>query len=171
MNGIFDLGLPAWQIVVRTVIVYVALLVLIRLSGKRTLGEMSIFDLIVVIVLGSAVRTSMIGNDKSLFGGLLAVAVLMLLDFAGAWLSSHSLRMDRVIEGRPVLLARDGVLFDEVLKRCNVPRSAFVSAMRKNGCTGIEMVEQAILEPGGSINVRKRSAPEPAAPKPAGAGG
>lgn len=156
MNGILQLAMPWWQIALRAAIVYVVLLALIRLSGKHTLGEMSIFDLVVVIVLGSAVRTSMIGNDKSLFGGLIAVVTLLLLDFVGAWLSSRYAKCDRAIQGRPVLLARDGVLFGEVLKRCNIPHSNFVSVLRKHGCTGIEMVEQAILEPNGNITIRKR---------------
>lgn len=156
MSGMFVLGVPWWELCIRAAIVYFALLILIRLSGKHTLGELSIFDLIVVIVLGSAVRTSLVGNDKSLPGGLIVVAVLLLLDYASTWIASHSARGDRVLEGRPVLLARDGVLFDEVLKRCNVPRSNFVTVMRKHGCTGIEMVEEAILEPSGSITIRKR---------------
>jgi len=156
MDGMFEFGMPWWQLVVRTGVVYVVLFVLIRLSGKHTLGELSIFDLIVVIVLGSAVRTSLIGDDKSLQGGLMVVAVLLLLDWISTWLSSHFRRGDRVLQGRPVLLARDGVLFGDVLKRCNIPRSNFDSSMRKHGCTEIGMVEQAILEPNGSITIQKR---------------
>ena len=150
------LSMPWWQLVLRAVIVYVALLVLIRLSGKHTLGELSVFDLIVVIVLGSAVRTSLLGDDKSLPGGLIVVVVLLLLDYVSTWLSSRSRRVDRIMQGRPVLLARDGVVFDEVLKRCKVPLSNFDSALRKAGCGHVEEVRQAILEPGGSITIWKR---------------
>ena len=156
MDGMFEFGVPWWQLVLRAVIVYVVLFVLIRLSGKHTLGELSIFDLIVVIVLGSAVRTSLIGGDKSLQGGLMVVAVLLLLDWISTWLSSHFRHGDRVLQGRPVLLARDGALFEDVLKRCNIPRSNFDSSMRKHGCTEIGMVGQAILEPNGSITIQKR---------------
>ena len=156
MDGMFQFGMPWWQLVLRAAIVYVVLFALIRLSGKHTLGELSIFDLIVVIVLGSAVRTSMIGNDKSLQGGLIVVAVLLLLDWISTWLSSHSTRGDRWLQGHPVLLARDGELFEDVLKRCKIPRSNFVSSMRKHGCRDLEMVELAILEPNGHITVQKR---------------
>lgn len=159
MDGMFEFGMPWWQLVVRAVIVYLVLFALIRLSGKHTLGELSIFDLIVVIVLGSAVRTSLIGNDKSLQGGLIVVAVLLLLDWISTWLSSHFAHGDRWLQGRPVLLARDGELFEEVLKRCNIPRSNFVSSMRKHGCRDIRMVGMAILEPNGSITVQKREPP------------
>ena len=128
MNGMFEFGIPWWQLVVRAVIVYLVLFALIRLSGKHTLGELSIFDLIVVIVLGSAVRTSLIGNDKSLQGGLIVVAVLLLLDWISTWLAAQFARGDRWLQGQPVLLARDGELFEDVLKRCKIPRSNFVSS-------------------------------------------
>ena len=156
MDGMFEFGMPWWQLVVRAVIVYLVLFALIRLSGKHTLGELSIFDLIVVIVLGSAVRTSLLGNDKSLQGGLMVVVVLLLLDWISTWLATHFTRGDRWLQGRPTLLARDGVLFEDVLKRCKVPRSNFVSSMRKHGCRDIRMVDLAILEPNGSITVQKR---------------
>lgn len=110
----------------------------------------------VVIIIGSAVRTSMIGDDKSLIGGLIVVVVLLLLDYASTWLSTRFRRVDRAVQGRPVLLAHDGELFEEILKHCNVPRSSFDSAVRKSGCSGIEMVRQAILEPGGNITILKR---------------
>lgn len=156
MNGMFDLAMPWWQFAMRTAIVYVVVLVLMRLSGKHTLGELSVFDLLVVIVLGSALRTSMVGNDKSLPGGLLVVATLLLMDFATAWLTTRSHLFDRVVQGHPVLLARDGELFEDELKRCRVPRSNFNSAMRKHGINDVGMIEQAILEPSGNITMRKR---------------
>ncbi len=158
MNGMFEFGTPWWQLVVRAIVVYIALFVLIRLSGKHTLGELSIFDLIVVIVLGSAVRSSLIGNDTSLQGGLIVVVVLLLLDWISTWFATHFTRGDRWLQGQPVLLARDGELFEDVLKRCNIPRSNFVSSMRKHGCRNLQMVELAILEPNGSITVQKRAA-------------
>ena len=163
MDGMFEFGTPWWQLIVRAVVVYIVLFVLIRLSGKHTLGELSIFDLIVVIVLGSAVRTSLIGNDKSLQGGLMVVVVLLLLDWISTWVSTHFTRGDRWLQGKPVLLARDGELFEDVLKHCKIPRSNFVSSMRKHGCRDLQMVELAILEPNGSITVQKRE-PEAKAP-------
>lgn len=156
MNGMFHLAMPWWQFAMRAAIVYVVVLILIRLSGKHTLGELSIFDLLVVIVVGSSLRTSMIGNDKSLPGGLLVVATLLLMDFVVAWLTSRYRRVDRVVQGRPVLLARNGVLFDDVLKRCRIAQSNFHTALRKQGCESIDELEQAILEPSGSITIRKR---------------
>lgn len=155
MDGMFDLSMPAWQLVLRATVVYVALLVMLRMSGKRTLGELSVFDLVVAIVLGSAVRTSMIGNDKSLIGGLIVAAVLLLLDYVSAFLSSHFRRVERIVAGRPVLIARDGVVFGDVLKKRNVPPGAFDAALRKHGMHS-NQIGQAILEASGSITVCKR---------------
>lgn len=152
----FDLAMPWWEFMLRAAIVYIVLLVLVRLSGKHTVGELSVFDLLVVIVVGTSLRTSMVGNDKSLPGGLLVVVALLVVDFVVAWFASHFRRVDRIVQGRPVLLARDGVLFDDVLKRSKIPRSSFDTVLRAHGCRGIEAVEQAILEPGGSITIRKR---------------
>jgi uncharacterized membrane protein YcaP (DUF421 family) len=155
MHEMFTLGVPAWELVCRAVIVYVALLILLRLSGKRTVGELSIFDLIVVIVLGSAVRTSLLGNDKSLLGGLLVVSVLLLVDFIAAFLTARFKKVERLLDGKPVLVARDGVVFHDVLKKCNVPSGTFDGVLRKHSLT-TEQIGQAILEANGTITVCKR---------------
>ncbi|MGH8124312.1 MAG: DUF421 domain-containing protein [Rhodanobacteraceae bacterium] len=156
MHDMFTLGIPAWELVCRAAIVYVALLVLLRASGKRTVGELSIFDLIVVIVLGSAVRTAMVGNDKSVLGGLLVVAVLLLLDYIGAFLTARYRKVEHILDGKPVLIARDGVVFHDVLKRCNVPFGTFEGVLRKHSLT-TEQIDQAILEANGNITVCKRA--------------
>ncbi|MGN6314598.1 MAG: DUF421 domain-containing protein [Rhodanobacteraceae bacterium] len=155
MHEMFTLGVPAWELVCRAAIVYVALLVLLRISGKRTVGELSIFDLIVVIVLGSAVRTALLGNDKSVLGGLLVVSVLLFLDFISVFLAARYRRFEQLFDGKPVLIARDGVVFHDVLKRCNVPFGTFEGVLRKNNMK-TEQIGQAILEANGSITLCKR---------------
>lgn len=155
MHEMFTLGVPAWELVCRAAIVYVALLVFIRISGKRTVGELSIFDLIVVIVLGSAVRPALLGDDKSVPGGLLVVATLLFLDFISAYLVARSRKMERLLDGKPVLIARDGVVFHDVLKRCNVPAGTFEGVLRKHDMK-TEQIGQAILEANGSITLCKR---------------
>jgi uncharacterized membrane protein YcaP (DUF421 family) len=150
MQGMFTLGVPAWELACRAAIVYVALLILLRLSGKHTVGELSIFDLIVVIVIGSAVRTALLGNDKSVVGGLLVVTVLLLLDYISAFLSARFRKAEHVLDGKPVLIARDGVVFHDVLKQCNVAPGTFQSAMRSHSLTTAQ-IGQAILEANGNI--------------------
>lgn len=156
MHAMFTLGVPVWELVCRAAIVYVALLILLRLSGKHTVGELSIFDLIVVIVIGSAVRTALLGTDKSVLGGLLVVAVLLLLDYVGAFLSARYRKAEHVLNGKPVLIARDGVVFHDVLKQCNVAPGTFQSAMRSHSLTAGQ-IDQAILEANGNITFCKRA--------------
>lgn len=155
MHEMFTLGVPAWELVCRAVIVYLALLIFLRLSGKRTVGELSIFDLIVVVVLGSAVRTALLGNDKSVPGGLLVVAVLLFLDYVSSFLSARSRKAERILEGKPVLIARNGEVFHDVLKRCKVPAGTFEGALRKHSLS-TEQIGQAILEANGNITICKR---------------
>ncbi|HJP98643.1 MAG TPA: YetF domain-containing protein [Rhodanobacteraceae bacterium] len=155
MHEMFTLGVPAWELVCRAVIVYVALLVLLRISGKRTVGELSIFDLIVVIVLGSAVRTALLGNDKSVLGGLLVVSVLLLLDFISSFVTARSRKVEHFLDGKPVLVARDGMVFHDVLKRCNVPAGTFEGVLRKHSLAS-DQIGQAILEANGTITICKR---------------
>lgn len=155
MHEMFTLGVPAWELVCRAAIVYVALLIFLRISGKRTVGELSIFDLIVVIVLGSAVRTALLGNDKSVPGGLLVVATLLFLDFISAFLTARFKKVEQLLDGKPVLIARDGVVFHDVLKKCNVPSGTFEGVLRKHSMTTAQ-IGQAILEANGNITVCKR---------------
>lgn len=155
MHEMFTLGVPAWELVCRAAIVYVALLVLLRLSGKRTVGELGIFDLVVVIVLGSAVRSALLGNDKSVLGGLLVVVVLLLLDYVSAFLTARFRKIEQLVDGKPVLVARDGVVFHDVLKKCNVPVGTFDGVLRKHSLSH-EQIGQAILEANGTITVCKR---------------
>jgi len=155
MHEMFTLGVPAWELVCRAAIVYVALLIMLRVSGKRTVGELSIFDLIVVIVLGSSVRSALLGNDKSVLGGLLVVSVLLLLDFFSAFMTSRYKKVEQLLDGKPVLIARDGVVFHDVLKKCNVPSGTFEGVLRKHSLSTAQ-IGQAILEANGTITICER---------------
>ena len=106
----FDLQIPWWEFIVRAVVVYAALLVMVRLTGKRTVGQFTPFDLIVVMLLAEAVSDSLRGGDQSLVGGLIGAATLALLNLAVAFATSHSEKVDQVVEGEPVLGVGDGVL-------------------------------------------------------------
>ncbi len=152
----FDLSMPWWEFMLRAVVVYVVLLVLVRLSGKRTVGQFTPFDMILIVLLGTAVQNSLIGEDYSLFGGLILAATLIGMNWLVGLLTSRSSRVDRLIEGSPVLLARDGQLFRDVLRREQVGRREFEQVMRQADCTGIDEVALAVLETNGHISVVRR---------------
>ena len=151
----FDLQAPWWEFVVRATVVYLVLLGMVRLTGKRTVGQFTPFDLIVVMLLSEAVSGSLSGQDDSLQGGLIVAATLVVLDVAIALLTSRSTKMDAVLQGNPVLIGRDGVIYDDVLKRQRVPRSDVEKALRGADCA-LEDMRMAILEADGNINVMKK---------------
>ena len=153
MNQLFELSMPWWEFVLRAVAVYVVLLALIRLSGKRTMGQFTPFDMLLIVLLGTAVQNSLIGDDVSLLGGLLLAAVLIALNWCVAWMTSRSRRAERIIEGAPVVLARNGKLFERVLQRELVSDSDFQEALRMNNVEDVSEVELALLETNGSISV------------------
>ncbi|MCA1714964.1 MAG: DUF421 domain-containing protein [Gammaproteobacteria bacterium] len=156
MTDLFDLAMPWWEFVLRAATVYVVLLVLIRMSGKRTMGQFTPFDMLLIVLLGTAVQNSLIGEDVSLLGGLLLAATLIALNWCVAFVTSRSQRADRLIEGVPVVLARDGQLFRSVLKREMVSEDDFNEALRQNGELTLTDVRIALLETNGEISVVKR---------------
>jgi uncharacterized membrane protein YcaP (DUF421 family) len=153
-----DLQLPWWEFLLRAALVYLALLVMVRVTGKRTVGQFTPFDLVVVMLLAEAVSNSLSGGDQSLVGGLLAAGTLVALDVALSFATSRSARLDKLIEGSPVLIARDGVIYADVLKRERVAPSDVDAALREADCD-LENLRMAILESDGKISVLKKQQP------------
>jgi len=153
MDGAFGLAMPWWQFVLRAAAVYVVLLVLIRLSGKRTMGQFTPFDMLLIVLLGSAVQNALLGKDTSLAGGVLLAGTLIGLNWVLGFITARSRRAERMIEGEPVVLARNGSLYERALKRELVSRADFYEAMREQGCTDIAEVKLALLETNGQISI------------------
>ena len=151
----FDMELPWWEFVVRTAIVYVCLMIMVRVSGKRTVGQFTPFDLVVVMLLAESVTQSMTGSDQSLSGGLIAAATLIVLNMGAGWASAHSRRVDTALEGTPTLIGRDGKLYKDVLKRERVPEADVDEALREADCD-IQDMRCAFLEVDGKISVLKK---------------
>lgn len=151
----FDLSVPWWELIVRAGVVYLVLLVMVRFTGKRTVGQFTPFDLIVVMLLAEGVTGSLSGGDESLPGGLLIAATLVLLDMLIAVATSRSQKIDAVMQGNPVLIGRDGVIYRDVLKRERVPVADVEKALRAADCQ-IEDMRMAILEADGNINIMKK---------------
>lgn len=153
----FDLQIPWWEFIVRASIVYIALLAMVRLTGKRTVGQFTPFDLVVVMLLAEAVSDSLRGGDESLVGGLIAAATLVVLDVLIAIATARSAKVDNVLQGTPVVIGRDGVIYKDVLKRQRVPEADVEKALRTADCQ-IEDMRMAILEADGDISILKRGA-------------
>jgi len=151
----FDMELPWWEFILRTAVVYVCLMLMVRFSGKRTVGQFTPFDLIVVMLLAETVSASLSGGDKSLTGGLIAAATLIALNVTVAWASARSRRVDSVLEGSATLIGRDGKLYKNVLKRERVPEADVEQALREADCD-IKDMHCAFLEADGKISILKK---------------
>ncbi|MCX6030318.1 MAG: DUF421 domain-containing protein [Chloroflexi bacterium] len=147
------LAVPAWEVVVRTVVVYLVILAGLRLAGKREIGQMTVFDLVVVLLISNAVQNAMVGQDSSLLGGVIAAAVLLLLDASVARLRLRSPRLRRVLEGSPTLLVLRGAVIADHMRREGVDQEELEAALRENGVADLSDVEMAVLEIDGAISV------------------
>ena len=153
MSELFELSAPWWVFVLRATAIYALVMVLIRVSGKRAVGQFTPFDLVMLILIGNAVQNGINGGDNSLTGAAIMATTLIALNYGVAFITSRSRRAERIVEGVPVVLARDGKLFEGVLRRELVSRDDFREALRMNGIDDVAKVELALLETNGSISV------------------
>lgn len=151
----FDMDLAWWEFIVRGVVVYLALLLMVRMSGRRTVGQFTPFDLLVVMLLSEAVSNSLSGGDNSLSGGLIIAATLIVLNTGVAWLSANSKRASVMLDGTAVLIGRDGQFFDRVVKRCRITESDLEQSLRSADCAREDM-QCAFLEADGEITIQKK---------------
>lgn len=147
---------PWWELVVRGVVVYGFLLIMLRISGKRQVGQMAPFDLVLLLVLSNAVQNSMNAGDNSLIGGLISAATLIGLNYLVSLLTYRNKSLEAVIEGRPQLLIHNGKLFEDEMARAKLTHHELNAALRKSGCESIDEVHTAILENSGIISVVPR---------------
>ena len=151
----FDIDLPWWEFILRGAIVYCALLVLVRISGKRTVGQFTPFDLLVVMLLSESVSNSLSGGDDSVTGGLLIAGTLVALNITMAALTARSPKLAKIIDGESVLIGRDGKIFHEVAKRSRIAEGDIQQALRE---ADVELDEARciFLEADGTITVLKK---------------
>ena len=160
MSALFHLSAPWWVFVLRATAIYALVMVLVRVSGKRAVGQFTPFDLVLLILIGNAVQNGINGGDNSLTGAFIMATTLIALNYMVAWGSSRSQRFRWLVEGRPTLLARDGKVDQQALRRELVSNDDFLNAMRIAGCTDVHFIHRATLEPNGHITIELR--PDPA---------
>jgi uncharacterized membrane protein YcaP (DUF421 family) len=151
------MSVPWWEFLVRGVVVYLFLIVLLRLTGKRQVGQLSPFDLVLLLVLSNAVQNSMNAGDNSLVGGLVSATTLVGVNWLVSLGTYRSKRLAAVVEGRPEVLIHNGRLFESVLSEAMLTHHEFDAALRQAGCTCVADVHSAILENNGSISVTPRT--------------
>lgn len=144
---------PIWQTIARTAIIYLVMLVGLRLAGKREIGQLTVFDLVVLLLISNSVQNAMVGDDRSVTGGLVAAAMLLLLDRGVSALGLRSPRLRRAIEGSPTLLILHGQLLRDHLRKEGLDEETLQAALREHGVQDSAEVEMAVLEIDGSISV------------------
>lgn len=151
LHDLFVTGVPVAEKLVRTLFVYLFLLIGLRLAGKRELGQLNPFDFVVLLLLSNTVQNAIIGNDNSLLGGLIGATALLIVNwFVVRYLYTHP-AIARIIEGDPDLLIQKGKLRVEHLKRELITPEELEAAARRQGIEGLHNVETCRLEVGGAL--------------------
>jgi len=150
---VFELDVNGLSIVARTLIVYLALLAGLRLAGKRELGQMTPFDLVVILLIANAVQNAMVGPDTSVTGGLIAAGVLVSVNYGVARARERLPWLRRAVEGTPTLLINDGRFVPEHLAQEGVSEDDVLMAIREHGVADVKDVRIAVLETDGSISI------------------
>lgn len=149
----FQLPLPVLEKLLRPVIVYLALIVLLRIFGKRELAQLNPFDLVVLLSLSNAVQNAIIGDDNSITGGVIGACALLAINWMVVKAAFRSRRLDFLLEGRATVLIRDGQIDRKALKRESMTREELLSVIHRQGFEGFHHVRKCELEPNGTFYV------------------
>jgi uncharacterized membrane protein YcaP (DUF421 family) len=153
------LSIPWWEFLIRGIVVYVFLIVLLRLTGKRQVGQLAPFDLVLLLVLSNAVQNSMNAGDNSLVGGLISAATLVLANWLIGFATYRNKKLEALIEGQPLVLIHHGKLYEKAMSRAQLTHHELNAAIRQAGVSCPEDVLSAILENNGAISVIPKSVP------------
>ena len=154
------------DVFLRATVIFVALYLLVRLMGKRELGQMTPFELIVLVVIGDLIQQGVTQNDFSITGAAIAISTFAFWALAMSWLSYLSPWAERLFEGQPRVIIRDGELLEANLRRNRLTRTEIESEMRLAGIGRMEDVAWGILETRGKISFIQRTAGDGQRPPP-----
>jgi uncharacterized membrane protein YcaP (DUF421 family) len=153
----FNIAVPWWEFIVRGAVIYAFLLILLRLTGKRQVGQLAPFDLVLLLVLSNSVQNSMNAGDNSLIGGMISASTLVALNYAVGIAAFRSKRIEAMIEGQPQVLVHNGKLYQRIMDEAKLTHHELNAAMRQAGCASLDQVHCAVLENNGAISVIKRN--------------
>ncbi len=149
------------DVAIRTTVVYLALLVGLRLTGTRQLGQMSTFDLVLLLIIANAVQNAMVGPDTSLAGGLVAAGVLIGWHRVIDWWRLRSRGFAKLLAGEGIMLIHHGEILDAHCQRAGITREELIQALREHGVSNVADVMLAVLEPDGAISVIRNDEIQP----------
>lgn len=153
MHDILHLGTPWWALVVRSAVIYLVMILGLRLFGKREVGQFTIFDLVLVLLIANAVQPAMTGPDSSLTGGLIIILTLLLFNLAVGQLRERSALFRRLVQPQPTVICQDGRWLTGALHHEGINIEDVEAAVREHGIEHVTDVKLAVLETDGSISV------------------
>lgn len=160
MEFFYDLwvpGIPVLEKIVRSIIVYFFLLIALRLGGKRELGQMNGFDLVVLLLISNTVQNAIIGNDNSVLGGLVGAATLLIVNYFVVRLAYRYPSISSLVEGQPTILIKDGQIILENLAQEVITQEELKAGLRRQGFRKIAEVKAAFLETDGNLTVESQA--------------
>ena len=156
-NDMFSLGLPIIEKIARPIIVYVFLVALLRVFGKRELAQLNPFDLVVLLSLSNTVQNAIIGNDNSVTGGLIGAFSLLFTNYLVVRFLFRHRRIDQILEGSPTVLVEKGRVHRKALAKELLTEAELVTVAHRQGFANLEDIESCILEPGGTFFVKGKA--------------
>ena len=157
MSDLFALSVGPWDLVLRGFIVYIVIVVLLRISGKRQMGQMGATEFVAILLISNAVQNSMNGGDNSLVGGIILAIVLIATSALISFLTYKSRFFSSVFEGTPTLLVHKGQLIPKNLASELMRESELKALLRKQGIRDVHEIETAILEADGTLSITRTS--------------
>jgi uncharacterized membrane protein YcaP (DUF421 family) len=155
VHDLFALQIPLLEKVVRSVAVYLFLLIALRLAGKRELAQLNSFDMVVLLLLSNTVQNAIIGSDNTLLGGLIGATVLMVANYVVVRLGFRHPAVGRALQGTPTVLVANGKTLDHNLRRYLISKEELSAGMRRQGARNLTDVESAVLEANGTLTVEQ----------------
>jgi uncharacterized membrane protein YcaP (DUF421 family) len=160
VGSLFKLGVPWWELVVRSLIIYAVFFVGLRIFGKRELGQFTVFDLVLVLLVANALQPAITGPDNSITGGVIIIIVLLLTNRGVATLRSVWPAFDRLVEPPPTVVCQDGQLVKKNIEKEGLSDDDVAMALREHGVEKVSDCKLAVLENDGSISVVSKDSPD-----------
>ena len=153
-DDMFHLKLPVLEKILRPMLVYLALIVLLRIFGKRELAQLNPFDLVVLLSISNTVQNAIIGDDNSLTGGLIGATSLFSINYIVVRFLFKHRRLDQLLEGSPTVLVENGLIHRAALAKELLSESELVTVVHRQGFEGLDEIERCVLEPGGVFSIK-----------------
>jgi uncharacterized membrane protein YcaP (DUF421 family) len=155
----FTLGTEWWEIILRSTVVYIVVLLGVRFVGRQSLGQRSALDVVLILIVANAVQNAMIGPDTSLVGGLIAAATLFAFDrFLGEYFRRHR-KVKGFFEGGPVVLIQDGQILRDRMEKERIDLDELQETLEEHGIEHVSQVKLGILEMDGSLSIIPSDSP------------